>query len=60
VKPSPVRSRYYRVGAQDSDMEYASKADAFSAADVVATTRGVLLVVYRVDVLETWTLVSVR
>ena len=55
MKPAPVRNRYYRVGAQGSDLHYADKSEAFAGADAWERASGVRPKVYRVDVLETWT-----
>ena len=58
MKPAPVRTRYYRVGAQDSDLHYASEAEAWQSARAWERANHCRVRVYRVDVTETWT--SVR
>jgi hypothetical protein len=54
VKPRPVRSRYYRIGAQES-YRYATAALAWQDAPEWKKTLGAWPKVYRVDAIETWT-----
>ena len=55
MKPAPVRSHYYCVGAQGSDLHYADEDEAFDNADAWERSSGVRPTVYRVDMTETWT-----